>query len=143
MQLAMDGKKAISIHAAQEGCDPKAGERYLEVVDFNPRSPNGLRPRWFTKAAYLNLFQSTQPEWAATETFSSINSSLSYFNPRSPNGLRLINIMPERPDIIISIYAARVGCDRKSYIRFLPGRDLNPRSPSGLRPFRSECCWIL
>ena len=34
--------------------------------DFNPRSPSGLRLLGLTQAAGAAVFQSTQPEWAAT-----------------------------------------------------------------------------
>ena len=35
----------ISIHAAQEGCDRHPKHIWLFGSDFNPRSPRGLRPR--------------------------------------------------------------------------------------------------
>ena len=38
------------------------------VVDFNPRSPNGLRQPLTAAVTCPPLFQSTQPEWAATES---------------------------------------------------------------------------
>ena len=59
--------ESISIHAARVGCDQwllvHSGSRNL---DFNPRSPSGLRPFRIFVAVSPNLFQSTQPEWAAT-----------------------------------------------------------------------------
>ena len=83
--------QAISIHAAQEGCDsmhlqcwvnwckfqstqPKRAATLLKMIeaarqyDFNPRSPRGLR-RTCTKLHKITHFN---------------------FNPRSPRGLRLL-----------------------------------------------------
>ena len=40
--LAVRGR-GISIHAAQEGCDSPKGCKTLKHSDFNPRSPRGLR----------------------------------------------------------------------------------------------------
>ena len=57
------------------------------------------------------LFQSTQPEWAATEKKTSFFSIAYNFNPRSPSGLRLPVYEKEILDLTISIHAARVGCD--------------------------------
>ena len=68
----------------------------------------------------------------------------------------MINIMPERPDIIISIHAAQEGCDNNYvfvdvdgkiisihaaqegcdhyvYVKAFPRQYFNPRSPRGLR----------
>ena len=56
--------------------------------NFNPRSPSGLRPMMVQVLGEMLVFQSTQPEWAATGsrwTAYSISD--------------------------ISIHAARVGCD--------------------------------
>ena len=57
---------AISIHAAQEGCDQAEATNKTLASDFNPRSPRGLRP--------VGIMFST---------------NYKYFNPRSPRGLRL------------------------------------------------------
>ena len=67
---------------------------YSRNYDFNPRSPSGLRRRAVPKERSLLLFQSTQPEWAATG-----------------------NKLGAYEDAKISIHAARVGCDRKANAR--------------------------
>ena len=77
---------------------------------FNPRSPSGLRLRQPGIGSSDMIFQSTQPEWAATEM--------------RPEGKRLLEI---------SIHAARVGCDGASALPSALFRYFNPRSPSGLR----------
>ena len=55
---------------------------------FNPRSPSGLRRKMLEDMPVVLLFQSTQPEWAATEEGAD-----------------------DFEDLPISIHAARVGCD--------------------------------
>ena len=41
----LETKITISIHAAQEGCDTVEKEAVMQLADFNPRSPRGLRRR--------------------------------------------------------------------------------------------------
>ena len=79
----------ISIHAARVGCDLYLSDRYTVHRYFNPRSPSGLRrqSRFPTTAGFV--FQSTQPEWAATR-----------------------NALARLQSKQISIHAARVGCDK-------------------------------
>ena len=55
-------------------------------------------------------FQSTQPEWAAT-----------------------VAELKVRKYAVISIHAARVGCDRENHYYPDGNKHFNPRSPSGLR----------
>ena len=131
---ALQSSITISIHAARVGCDmnvrysaavpagfqstqPEWAATISDVVtrigplDFNPRSPSGLRPsspnsfttkftfqstqpEWAATSSYPKslgfvIFQSTQPEWAATKLFVSLCLLNFDFNPRSPSGLRL------------------------------------------------------
>ena len=48
------------------GCDAWQTVRALQVYNFNPRSPNGLRLIITWTVRKQMQFQSTQPEWAAT-----------------------------------------------------------------------------
>ena len=88
VKIPENGEFTISIHAARMGCDlvvllppctppyfnPRSpnGLRRMPLLpppvpaDFNPRSPNGLRHYRNFTILQRNLFQSTQPEWAAT-----------------------------------------------------------------------------
>ena len=88
-EVAGNSLQKISIHAARVGCDkslPPVGHAYNY---FNPRSPSGLRQSLgFVMNSDQLLFQSTQPEWAATEMLKAALEQM-----------------------IISIHAARVGCD--------------------------------
>ena len=78
----------ISIHAAQEGCDRHCKKHKRVGVNFNPRSPRGLR--------------------LATSV---IGSPCDNFNPRSPRGLRPIIDRVAGFFDMISIHAAQEGCD--------------------------------
>ena len=85
--------------------------KYINARHFNPRSPSGLRQWRLTAYWILKLFQSTQPEWAATTCAEKFFTNTSDFNPRSPSGLR----------------------QQRRKTGNAPVRDFNPRSPSGLR----------
>ena len=88
-------KFPISIHAPREGCDVSDSCVFNIIVNFNPRTPRGVRPK--------------------------INSvyglKLDNFNPRTPRGVRPHNpVYPVFFDFI-SIHAPREGCDRKFLVR--------------------------
>ena len=55
------------------------------------------------------------------------------FNPRSPSGLRLFSALCLLRAEVISIHAARVGCDEGKFMQNETNANFNPRSPSGLR----------
>ena len=124
---------AISIHAARMGCDwlfffwrakwrkfqstqPEwAATHMLDVAEngllnFNPRSPNGLRLRTIAKIAGRSYFNPRSPN-GLRRIFHYLVLTRRYFNPRSPNGLRLC------------------GPKHRRYC----GGYFNPRSPNGLR----------
>ena len=56
----------ISIHAPREGCDIGGRTYRIDIIDFNPRTPRGVRPM--------------PTKRMATDTH--------YFNPRTPRGVR-------------------------------------------------------
>ena len=93
----------ISIHAARVGCD------FLLLCLL----------------AFRLLFQSTQPEWAATAARLTKTPNSLNFNPRSPSGLRPPAYYSLRLYKIISIHAARVGCDSNSYSFILSTSDIS------------------
>ena len=105
------------------GCDQCVPLSPAVFQDFNPRSPNGLRPVTRGHGNVIMIFQSTQPEWAATTPAAKVCAASHDFNPRSPNGLRHGACPPMRR--------------KKGYF--------NPRSPNGLRPcvmLRGRVAWI-
>ena len=83
-------REIISIHAARVGCDPTS----MPVLHSSAISIHAARvgcdSTVLKSSPLLLLFQSTQPEWAATLCC-----------------LQISNAVP------ISIHAARVGCDTK------------------------------
>ena len=80
----------ISIHAARVGCDLATLLGLTAAADFNPRSPSGLRLFRGLITGGEDIFQSTQPEWAATSASRKWICLQHHFNPRSPSGLRLL-----------------------------------------------------
>ena len=122
----------ISIHAARMGCDI-----WLPIVikppnDFNPRSPNGLRQRLAISRTLRLIFQSTQPEWAAT-ALANCKTHWWTFQSTQPEWAATNNGVPDRLEDNISIHAARMGCDTKGGILNVGQWYFNPRSPNGLR----------
>ena len=79
------------------------------------------------------IFQSTQPEWAATRVL--YNRSIRYlFQSTQPEWAATKGEKGDTGAAGISIHAARVGCDRWLLPMAFVLYDFNPRSPSGLRP---------
>ena len=131
------------LHSSAENFNPRSpsGLRLTDIwekgnviIDFNPRSPSGLRlvpvlicqlglvfqstqPEWAAtlSSLYVNKylpvrFQSTQPEWAATEAACKTSTHLEFQSTQ-----------PE--------WAATCGPKHRRYC----GGYFNPRSPNGLR----------
>ena len=156
MLLKGQQEALISIHAARMGCDPRPKPLPQPPINFNPRSPNGLR-RLLTKRFCRALrFQSTQPEWAATIIYllilvftfdfnprspNGLRPSCPpwllggswYFNPRSPNGLRLHLIKPMFRTQKFQSTQPEWAATRLSSGRRTCRKHFNPRSPNGLR----------
>ena len=138
MRAATDSNDAtamrnfISIHAAHAGCDFQCQIRYRRKVNFNPRSPCGLRLFLLCSSVnflYFNprspcglrlklsmvivpssLFQSTQPMRAATslEVSTSYATKISIHAAHAGCDIIAVYIILT---IIISIHAAHAGCD--------------------------------
>ncbi|AUD75150.1 hypothetical protein NRBB11_1425 [Bifidobacterium breve] len=103
-------RRPISIHAPRMGSDRccyPAGGRYPH---FNPRSPDGERPKFGQFLREYDEFQSTLPGWGATEHQGSA--------------------LPRHP---ISIHAPRMGSDYKPRENGGTPTYFNPRSPDGER----------
>ena len=103
----------ISIHAPLAGCDALAGGAKNGRIDFNPRTPCGVRlkysmpkitpqnfnprtpcgvrPGAVRKPKRGQIFQSTHPLRGATLQFHLFFLRSSYFNPRTPCGVRRRN----------------------------------------------------
>ena len=107
---------AISIHAPRVGCDyafgaapiqeelfqsthpvwgatSSAGRGHHRLLDFNPRTPCGVRPGVQAAEAISRVFQSTHPVWGATGGPFQCPPPYGYFNPRTPCGVRPMSRM--------------------------------------------------
>ena len=124
---------AISIHAPREGCDPNGISQVLEWMDFNPRTPRGVRPQKRTKRSptsnfnprtprgvrqadgtykALNAgFQSTHPARGATAVRQPLNPRFIQFQSTHPARGATGGSMPPLGSKTISIHAPREGCD--------------------------------
>ncbi len=58
----------ISIHAPREGCDLFHLSFGRSQLDFNPRTPRGVRPVWSISHSCWSQFQSTHPARGATRS---------------------------------------------------------------------------
>ena len=129
----------ISIHAPHAGCDIEAIGIVQDRLDFNPRTPCGVRPHGDLRKPQRYIFQSTHPMRGATILFlrrlgamnisihaphagcdivdSSKRCKSRYFNPRTPCGVRHFLLWVARERIFISIHAPHAGCDLQQWLR--------------------------
>ena len=81
------------------------------MMNFNPRTPCGVRHQ--IRAGYIKVseFQSTHPMRGATSSAALTCLTLPYFNPRTPCGVRHAVNEQVRRVVQISIHAPHAGCD--------------------------------
>ena len=110
-------------------------------MNFNPRSPSGLRPCSCFNCVASCIFQSTQPEWAAT-AFSERRNGYFVFQSTQPewaatwytiNSKKCVVFQSTQPE-----WAATLSACRGQHFK----KNFNPRSPSGLRPARSAMIFL-
>ena len=101
----------ISIHAPREGCDLLPITIFLGFLNFNPRTPRGVRPR-FRRRGSPSCYISIHAPREGCDKSQTLASSffIAHFNPRTPRGVR-------RTPLSVS----------NSPIHF------NPRTPRGVR----------
>ena len=124
----------ISIHAPRAGCDIDKMIEKMEVKNFNPRTPCGVRRAERIRRYYREKISIHAPRAGCDRRRAAHLIPVRHFNPRTPCGVR-----PDRkPDVAnqlsISIHAPRAGCDYKRQQRKFPRCDFNPRTPCGVRP---------
>ena len=67
VEYVLPGVGDISIHAPREGCDPMLLSRWRFPMNFNPRTPRGVRPAGRRgRGTGSSRFQSTHPARGAT-----------------------------------------------------------------------------
>ena len=123
----------ISIHAPREGCDTRHIAYRAQKMDFNPRTPHGVRLPWLWLWGRWCAFQSTHPVRGATPRPAalSIRASISIHAPREGCDAAIIassnsqtefqsthpvrgatqNLFQLGSQRVISIHAPREGCD--------------------------------
>ena len=100
----------ISIHAPLAGCDRLCRGNSYREMNFNPRTPCGVRPVQTIKTAREGNF-----------------------NPRTPCGVRRGHFSTRKIPRRISIHAPLAGCDLSPYSSFYYINYFNPRTPCGVR----------
>ena len=88
-------KKFQSTHPLR-GATVRDGARHDQRVDFNPRTPCGVRPSSSASAQTSTGFQSTHPLRGATYKCIHILHYTAHFNPRTPCGVRRENLIKEK-----------------------------------------------
>ena len=148
-------KYRVSIHALLAECDRPCQDVIHLPGCFNPRTPCGVRPRYFMDSVKIGLFQSTHSLRSATNVMLYFQCSHHGFNPRTPCGVRQMwqrdkwyelqvsihallaecdpfnyeELFPEP----VSIHALLAECDQRSRQGRTPEKSFNPRTPCGVR----------
>ena len=148
---------SISIHAPRMGCDlernvlgarifrfqsthPVWGatltnsETACQSVNFNPRTPYGVRLEIVTVLRCKKLFQSTHPVWGATTGGQYPITIDPQFQSTHPVWGATDTDTDSGTDSVISIHAPRMGCDAGRTRTKTEQTNFNPRTPYGVRP---------
>ncbi len=84
------------------------------------------------------IFQSTRPLRGATASGPGTRSPGTYFNPRAPCGARLLALLADVGEALISIHAPLAGRDSTRRWQARSGKNFNPRAPCGARPAEND-----
>ena len=160
---AMGSSGEISIHAPHAGCDVALMCHNNQPVDFNPRTPCGVRPyirttfndrdaisihaphagcdlKRLCRRQFARQFQSTHPMRGATTRYLTHLMQLKNFNPRTPCGVRRVYVYPARQlqKRFQSTHPMR-GATSRDMIANIEADNFNPRTPCGVRRARFLC----
>ena len=123
----------ISIHAPHAGCDSPTHTRLLDLGDFNPRTPCGVRPAAARRSSCTSAFQSTHPMRGATAITARIICHNSFQSTHPMRGAT------RRPRCLAissrfqSTHPMRGATDANALACHIAW-DFNPRTPCGVRP---------
>ena len=84
----MDWNYEISIHAPRVGCDIRPDRPKREKMNFNPRTPCGVRQVWGQVVDTFLRISIHAPRVGCDANGTTTPSTTSYFNPRTPCGVR-------------------------------------------------------
>ena len=127
----------ISIHAPLAGCDGVRHRQRFRFIDFNPRTPCGVRLQPHLWLLRLRNFNPRTPCGVRLSPFR-IGSATSKFQSTHPLRGATERYPLELVGADISIHAPLAGCDRhrRTHARHPPY--FNPRTPCGVRPFQDR-----
>ena len=126
-------KRSISIHAPLAGCDHASGSppasanafqsthplrgatrivhgRASITIDFNPRTPCGVRPFQSDSLRCLRPFQSTHPLRGATPSYGMVAAKYKFQSTHPLRGATA-RVTASGNATVISIHAPLAGCD--------------------------------
>ena len=131
-----------STHPARGATPPLCIPPELKI-NFNPRTPRGVRRQLYRNRDIWGGFQSTHPARGATaKSFQRKRKSrISIHAPRE--GCDSSHRRQFQAYQCISIHAPREGCDLGGFTKGLECGNFNPRTPRGVRPGMSVLVWIL
>ena len=145
----------ISIHAPLAGCDVRAAARFVPIIDFNPRTPCGVRPLQAYNDEMMAGISIHAPLAGCDVCARGRFGRARHFNPRTPCGVRhwstyanyiykafqsthplrgatfLLIFLPYF--LTISIHAPLAGCDDDVDRNAIFFDNFNPRTPCGVR----------
>ena len=125
---------SISIHAPREGRDGRQDAVAEKHANFNPRTPQGVRPRRHRRPAPQHGFQSTHPARGATYNVTIARREEVRFQSTHParGATRLTAPDCNTGGEFQSTHPARGATPADEYDRG-EGANFNPRTPQGVR----------
>ncbi len=146
----------ISIHAPRAGCDSTAQAGFVGWINFNPRTPCGVRREGIRYEKADGEISIHAPRAGCDRVCAGGVSERFDFNPRTPCGVRPLRssygsrsagfqsthpvrgatplVVCPLPYDTISIHAPRAGCDVITSRACNKKKNFNPRTPCGVRP---------
>ena len=121
----------ISIHAPREGCDAALSTSCHRSIDFNPRTPRGVRHPCPSSCSGSNIFQSTHPARGATGQCQHGGAGTIVISIHAPReGCDAANVEEHIRIVRISIHAPREGCDLIKFNSLTPESQFQSTHPA-------------
>ena len=124
----------ISIHAPLAGCDADERANKAMAINFNPRTPCGVRPQSNAETERQEQFQSTHPLRGATRWNATTTTKQCAFQSTHPMRGATDFLLDIILGVTISIHAPARGATRSATTGAHTFRHFNPRTPCGVRP---------